>query len=51
MQHQILTNAVDRLSDINTLSRLFDKDTRVFRMPSEKVLGESVDIARDSIFR
>ena len=47
MQHQILTNAVDRLSDINTLSRLFDKDTRVFRMPSEKVLGEIVDIARD----
>jgi serine O-acetyltransferase len=50
MQHQILTNAVDRLSDINTLSRLFDKDTRVFRMPSEKVLGEIVDIARDIIF-
>ena len=50
MQHQILTNVVDRLSDINTLSRLFDKDTRVFRMPSEKVLGEIVDIARDIIF-
>ena len=50
MQHQILTKAVDRLSDINTLSRLFDKDTRVFRMPSEKVLGEIVDIARDIIF-
>ena len=50
MEHSILTHSVDQLSDINTLSRLFDKDTRVFRMPSEHVLKEIIDIARDLIF-
>lgn len=50
MDHSIITNAVEHLSDINTLSRLFDKDTRVFRMPSEHVLAEMVNIARDIIF-
>ena len=50
MDHSILTHSVDQLADINTLSRLFDKDTRVFRMPSEHVLGEIINIARDIIF-
>lgn len=50
MNHKILTNSVNQLSDINTLSRLFDKDTRVFRMPSEHVLSEIVETARDIIF-
>ena len=50
MDHSILTHSVDQLADINTLSRLFDKDTRVFRMPSEHVLKEVIDITRDIIF-
>ena len=50
MEQKIITKAVDRLSDINTLSKLFDKDSRVFRMPSEKVIAEIVDIARDILF-
>ena len=50
MDHSIITKAVDHLADINTLSRLFDKDTRVFRMPSEHILAEVVSIARDIIF-
>ncbi len=50
MDHSILTHSVDQLADINTLSRLFDKDTRVFRMPSEHVLAEIINIARDIIF-
>jgi len=50
MDHTIVTNSVDHLSDINTLSKLFDKDSRVFRMPSEKIIAEIVDIARDILF-
>ena len=50
MDHSILTHSVDQLADVNTLSRLFDKDTRVFRMPSEHVLKEVIDITRDIIF-
>lgn len=50
MDHTIITNSVDHLSDINTLSKLFDKDSRVFRMPSEKIIAEIVDIARDILF-
>ncbi len=50
MDHSIITKSVDQLSDVNTLSKLFDKDSRVFRMPSERVIAEMVDIARDIIF-
>ncbi len=50
MDHKKLTHSVDQLADINTLSRLFDKDTRVFRMPSEHVLDEIIETARDIIF-
>ena len=50
MDHTIITNSVNHLSDINTLSKLFDKDSRVFRMPSEKIIAEIVDIARDILF-
>ena len=50
MDHSIITKSVDQLSDINTLSKLFDKDSRVFRMPSEKIIAEIVDIARDILF-
>ena len=50
MNHQIITRSVEQLADINTLSKLFDKDTRVFRMPSEKILSDVMDIARDIIF-
>lgn len=50
MNHKIITQSVEQLADISTLSRLFDKDTRVFRMPSEKILSEIMDIARNIIF-
>ena len=50
MNHKIITKAVDQLSDINSLSKLFDRDSQVFRMPSEKTLAEIIDIVRDIIF-
>ena len=50
MDHSVITKSVNQLSDTNTLSRLFDKDSRIFRMPSEKTLAEIIDIARDIIF-
>lgn len=50
MNHKIITEAVDQLSDIDSLSKLFDQDSQVFRMPSEKTLAEIIDIVRDIIF-
>lgn len=50
MNHKIITGAVDQLSDIDSLSKLFDQDSQVFRMPSEKTLAEIIDIVRDIIF-
>lgn len=50
IDHSIITKSVERLADVTTLSKLFDKDSRIFRMPSEKVISEIVDIARDIIF-
>lgn len=50
MNHKIITKAVDQLSDIDSLSKLFDQDSQVFRMPSEKTLAEIIDIVRDIIF-
>ena len=50
MKHQTLISAVDRLSDIDTLTRMFGQNNQVFRMPSEKCLAEIVDITRDILF-
>ena len=36
MNHKIITKAVDKLSDIDSLTKMFDQDSQVFRMPSEK---------------
>ncbi len=50
MNHQVITQAVDQLTDVNSLQRLFDQDSQVFRMPSEKILAQVIDIARDILF-
>ena len=50
MNHSVITQSVDSLSAIESLQTLFDQDSDVFRMPSEKVLAEIIDIARDIIF-
>jgi serine O-acetyltransferase len=50
MDNKILTQAVEQLSDIESLTLLFDRDSQVFRMPSEKTLADIIDIARDIIF-
>jgi serine O-acetyltransferase len=50
MDHTIITKTVNQLVDVGTLSKLFDKDSRIFRMPSEKVIAEIVDISRDILF-
>jgi len=50
MNHKVITKAVDELADVNSLTHLFDQDSQVFRMPSEKTLAEIIDIARDIIF-
>jgi serine O-acetyltransferase len=38
------------LAEVDSLTHLFDQDSQVFRMPSEKTLAEIIDIARDIIF-
>ena len=46
----IITSSVEKLASINSLAKLFDQDSEVFRMPSEKILAEIIDIVRDIIF-
>lgn len=50
MNHKIITKAVNELAEVSSLTHLFDQDSQVFRMPSEKTLAEIIDIARDIIF-
>ena len=50
MNHSIITSSVEKLASINSLAKLFDQDSEVFRMPSEKILAEIIDIVRDIIF-
>ncbi len=49
-RHKVLTEAVESLSCIESLQTLFDRDTQVFRMPSERTLAEITDIMRDVMF-
>ena len=49
-RHTLLTQVVDSLSCIDSLQTLFDRESKVFRMPSEKILAEVVDIMRDIMF-
>ena len=50
MNHSISTSSVEKLASINSLAKMFDQDSEVFRMPSEKILAEIIDIVRDIIF-
>lgn len=50
MDHTVIVESVKRLADVQSLTQLFDQDSQVFRMPSEKILTEIVDIVRDIIF-
>ena len=50
MNHSIITSSVEKLASINSLAKMFDQDSEVFRMPSEKILAEIIDIVRDIIF-
>lgn len=50
MNHSILTQSVQQLADIRSLQRLFDRDRQVFRMPSEHLLAEIVELTRDILF-
>ena len=50
MNHSIITSSVEKLASINSLANMFDQDSEVFRMPSEKILAEIIDIVRDIIF-
>ena len=50
MNHPIITSSVEKLASINSLAKMFDQDSEVFRMPSEKILAEIIDIVRDIIF-
>ncbi len=50
MRHSVITSAVERLASIGSLQRMFGQDSQVFRMPSEKILAEAIDLARDVLF-
>ncbi|MCR4614016.1 MAG: serine acetyltransferase [Bacteroidaceae bacterium] len=50
IRHKTLTDSVESLSCIESLQTLFDRDTQVFRMPSEKTLAEIIDLMRDVMF-
>ena len=52
MNHSIITSSVEKLASINSLAKMFDQDSEVFRfrMPSEKILAEIIDIVSDIIF-
>ena len=50
MNHSIITSSVEKLASINSLAKMFDQDSEVFRMPSEKILAEIIDVVRDIIF-
>ncbi len=50
MRHTVITSAVERLASIGSLQRMFGQDSQVFRMPSEKILAEAIDLARDVLF-
>ncbi len=50
MNHTIITSSVEKLADIASLTKMFDQDSEIFRMPSEKILAEIIDIVRDIIF-
>ena len=50
MNHSIITSSFEKLASINSLAKMFDQDSEVFRMPSEKILAEIIDIVRDIIF-
>ena len=50
MNHAIITSSVEKLADIASLTKMFDQDSEIFRMPSEKILAEIIDIVRDIIF-
>ena len=50
MNHAIITSTVEKLADIASLTKMFDQDSEIFRMPSEKILAEIIDIVRDIIF-
>ena len=50
MRHKVLTETVESLSDLNSLQTLFDRESQVFRMPSERTLAEIIDLMRDVMF-
>jgi serine O-acetyltransferase len=50
MRHKVLTDSVESLSDLNSLQTLFDRESQVFRMPSERTLAEIIDLMRDVMF-
>ncbi len=50
MRHKVLTDSVKSLSDLNSLQTLFDRESQVFRMPSERTLAEIIDLMRDVMF-
>lgn len=50
MNHTIITSSVEKLANIASLTKMFDQDSEIFRMPSEKILAEIIDIVRDIIF-
>lgn len=50
MNHAIITSSVEKLANIASLTKMFDQDSEIFRMPSEKILAEIIDIVRDIIF-
>ena len=50
MRHKVLTDAVESLSDLDSLQTLFDRESQVFRMPSERTLADIIDLMRDVMF-
>lgn len=50
MRHKVLTEAVESLSALNSLQTLFDRESQVFRMPSERTLADIIDLMRDVMF-
>ena len=50
MRHKVLTDSVESLSDLNSLQTLFDRESQVFRMPSERTLADIIDLMRDVMF-
>lgn len=50
MRHKVLTDSVESLSDLNSLQTLFDRESQVFRMPSERTLADIIELMRDVMF-